>query len=203
MKIVDAAKGKAPKAWSLMKDTVTGHYYVGWDGEWPANGPHEAVNLKAKEARDTLGDEPDLGVAVPWPGFYPHGRSSHAAPLTQEQLDQYAAYEASNKRKYEHNQWLRKQKLSRVEALDYVPVFEDTLRFTGYTRGRSSVTMQFQTSTGQTIEFGPSGIDGLIQGIIDGEASPEFIAGTLEKGIKARFKFVKKGQNTYAELTKD
>lgn len=224
MKIVGTAKGKAPKAWSLMKNIVTGHYYVGWDGEWPINGGHEAVNLKAKEARDTLPPEPDLGANVAWPGFHIHCRPAHATPLTQEQLDQWAAYEESNKRKYAHSQWQRQQAVSQVEALDYTPVFESGLRFIDYTRGRSSVTMQFEADNGQLVEFGPSGISGLLKGIIDGRCPNVTLTGTYKsegdwnvkeqkyenqedlprgKGILARFKFVKKGANTYAELTED
>jgi hypothetical protein len=221
MKIVGTAKGKAPKAWCLMKDTVTGHYYVGWDGEWPINGGHEAVNKAAQEARDTLGDEPDLGVDVAWPGFHGTCRPSHIPQLTQEQIDQWAEYEASNKRKHAHSQWLKKRLISQIEALDHTPIFESGLRFIGYTRGRSSVTMQFEAENGQIIEFGPSGISGLIQGIIDGRCPSVTLTGTYlsegdwnaekqeyenqeevprGKGILARFKFAKKGANTYAEL---
>lgn len=223
MKIVGTAKGKAPKAWCLMKNTETGHYYVGWDGHWPINGGHEAVNKAAQEARDTLGDEPDLGVDVAWPGFHVSHRPSSAAPLTQEQLDQYAEYEASQKRKYAHNQWAKKKTLSQVEGLDFTPIFESGLRFLGYTRGRSSVTMQFEADNGQTIEFGPSGIDGLIRGIISGHCPNVTLDGTYPErvwntdtrqyeevnelprgdGILARFKFVKKGANTYAELVEE
>lgn len=224
MKIIGKAKGKAPKAWCLMQNTVTGHYYVGWDGEWPTNGGHEAVNQRAKDARDTLGDEPDLGKDVPWPGYHATHRPSNAAPLTQEQLDLYEEYQECVKRKHAHHQWSKKQILSKVVGLDYTPVFEDDLRFIGYTRGRSSVTMKFEASNGQTIEFGPSGIDGLLTGMIEGRCPSIELEGTYKsegdwnsklqvyenqvdlprgKGIQARFKFVKKGANTYAELVED
>lgn len=201
MKIIGTAKGKAPKAWCLMKDVTTDHYYVGWDGHWPINGGHEEVNKAAQEARDTLGDEPDLGDDVAWPGFHKSHRPAHATPLTQEQLDQWDAYEQSNARKYAHNQWCKKRNISRVQGLDFVPIFESELHFIGYTRGRSSVTMQFRAENGQDIEFGPSGIDGLIRGIIDGTCTPCDLKDGSGKGIKAVFKFVKKGANTYAELT--
>lgn len=203
MKIVGKGKGKAPKAWCLMQNSKTGHFYVGYDGWWPLHGSFDEVTKAVAELKANAKPEPAIGPKVEWPGFHPHGRSSHAPALTQQQLDDYAAYEKYNREVYAHQQWENDEVRQQIVPFDYVPVFEDILKFVGYTRGRSSVTMQFKTSTGQTIEFGPSGIDGLIQGIIDGVASPEFIAGTLEKGIKARFKFVKKGQNTYAELTED
>jgi hypothetical protein len=203
VKIVGKAKGKAPKAWCLMQNSKTGHYYVGYDDYWPLHGSFDEVTKKVAELKANAKPEPVVGPEVKWPGFHPHGRPAHAAPLTQQQLDDYAAYEKYNREVYAHQQWEKDEVRQQIVAFDYVPVFEDILKFTGYTRGRSSVTMQFEASNGQTIEFGPSGIDGLIQGIIDGVAKPEFIAGTLEKGIKARFKFVKKGQNTYAELTED
>jgi hypothetical protein len=202
MKIVGKAKGKGPKAWCLMRNIATGHYYVGWDGDWPLNGPHEKIAAAAQEARDTLGPEPELGVDVPWPGFHATHRPSSLPPLTQEQKDTYAAYEASQQRKYAHNQWLKKKEIGNIEPLDYVPIFEDTLEFLNYSRGRSSVTLVFKASNGQEIEFGPSGIDGLIRGVIEGQCKTEKTAGGT-KGIKARFKFVKKGANTYAELTEE
>lgn len=220
MKIIGKAKGKAPKAWCLMKNTETGHYYVGWDGNWPLNGGHESVNASAKASRDALGPKPERGEEVKWPGFHIHGRSSHANPLTQEQLDQYEEYTESQARAYAENQWLKSQEIGQIEGLDYVPVFQSGLRFMGYTRGRSSVTMKFEADNGQELEFGPSGIDGLIRGIIEGVCIPVELEGTFEdqqwdsdkrehfyttkprgKGILATFKFVKKGANTYAELT--
>lgn len=203
MKIVGKAKGKAPKAWCLMKDTATGHYYVGYDGEWPLHGSYTEVLNAVQKAKDEAQPEPVIGDHAEWPGFHPHCRPAHATPLTQEQVDAYADYERYNRELYAHRVWAENQTKQLIEPLDYVPVFEDELRFIGYTRGRSSVTMQFEASNGQIIEFGPSGINGLIQGIIDGNASTIFLSGTLEKGIKARFKFAKKGQNTYAELTEE
>jgi hypothetical protein len=146
------------------------------------------------------------------------------ASLPQEEQDIRNAYTAYRNSVYAATQWDRLEKETNIVPLDYVPVFEDELRFIGYTRGRSSVTMQFESSNGQTIEFGPSGIDGLIQGIIDGNCPNITLTGTYEqqgpwdpekrefgapithprgKGIKARFKFTKKGQNVYAELTEE
>lgn len=220
MKII--GKEKAPKAWCLMQDSKTGHYYVDYSGDWPLTGNFEAVTAKVAAAKTAAAvPEPVVEPKVDWPGFHPHARSSHLPKLTQEQLDQYAEYEASRAREYAHRQWEIEQTKANIVPLDYLPIFEDELAFVGYTRGRSSVTMQFEASNGQIIEFGPAGINGLIQGIIDGTCVTQVLSGTHEvqgewnpakqayepgaieprgKGIKATFKFTKKGQNVYAEL---
>lgn len=222
MKIIGKAKGKAPKAWCLMKDVNTGHYHVGWDGYWPIHGSYTSILDQVAAIKAEAKPEPHVGAEVQWPGFHVQCRSIHQPKLTQEQLDEYAAYENYRKEVYAHSEWEKDQLKLAVEPLDYVPVFQDGLRFIGYTRGRSSVTMKFEASNGQEIEFGPSGIDGLIKGIIDGTCVPVELEGTYEdegewdrdkqeyvnrqtlprgKGILATFKFAKKGANTYAELT--
>lgn len=224
MKIVGKAKGKAPKAWCLMQDSKTGHYYVGYDGDWPLHGNFDAITRHVAEAKAELakrGPRPTVLPKVEFPGHLDWKVKFESLPQEeQDRRNEYKAYQASE---YAANQWDKLEKETQVVPLDYVPIFEDELRFTGYTRGRSSVTMQFESSNGQTIEFGPSGIDGLIQGIIDQTCVPTLLTGTYEvqywnsekrdydpstfeprgKGIKARFKFVKKGQNTYAELTEE
>ena len=221
MKIIGKAKGKAPKAWCLMQNTKTGHYEVGYDGDWALHGSYDNVLIKVQEAKDALALNPIRPVVLPeapFPGHFSHREKLEDQP--QAYQDQRKAYDLYQKSTYAARQWDALEEKAHIVPLDYVPVFEDALRFIGYTRGRSSVTMVFESSNGQTIEFGPSGIDGLIQGIIDGTCVTTALTGTYEvegewdgekhgpstfeprgKGIKARFKFAKKGQNTYAELT--
>lgn len=220
MKIV--GKQKASKTWCMMKDALTGHYFVGYADYWPMTGSYEAVVQKIKEANDKATDKPEVGPEVKWPGFHRTARPSHAPKLTQEQIELCEAYEKYTAQTYALRMWEQNEAKRTLEPLDYTPVFEDELRFVGYTRGRSSVTMQFEASNGQIIEFGPSGIDGLIQGIIDGKCPNIDLEGThlsegtwdvakreyinkvdvpRGRGIKATFKFVKKGANVYAELT--
>lgn len=223
MKIVGKAKGKAPKAWCLMQNTKTGHYEVGYDGNWSLHGSYDAVLVKVQEAKDELAKQPVRPTVLPevkHPGYRDWRIKIEDMP--QEFQDATTAYEAYRATVYQADQWDKLEAKAHIVPLDYVPVFEDELRFIGYTRGRSSVTMQFEASNGQTIEFGPSGIDGLITGIIEQTCVPTVLTGTYEvqgpwdsvkreygestlqprgKGIKARFKFAKKGQNTYAELT--
>lgn len=224
MKLLGKAKGKAPTAWCMIKDTSSGHYLVDYTGNWPLTGSYEAVKLAVQEANDNAQPEPVVLPEAQWPGFHIHCRPAHATPLTQEQLDQYKAYDDYNKSMYAHTQWQYAERKRFLEPLDFSPVFEAELRFIGYTRGRSSVTMQFEAENGQLVEFGPSGINSLIQGMIDGQAMPLMLSGTYEvqedwdstaqeyktikqvprgKGIKAIFKFVKKGQNVYAELVEE
>lgn len=226
MKIVGKAKGKAPKAWCLMQDSKTGHYYVGYDGYWPLHGSFDEVTRKVAEAKADLAKQPIRPAVLPevrHPGWRDHRISRDELRKKEpEYVEQLEAHEEYNKTAYAARRWDELEKETNVVPLDYVPVFEDELRFIGYTRGRSSVTMKFESSNGQEIEFGPSGIDGLLEGIIHQVCVPCDLTGTYEKqqwdadkrehfyvttprgkGIRARFKFVKKGQNTYAELTEE
>lgn len=221
MKIVGKAKGKAPKAWCLIHNTKTGEYYVGYEGYWPVHGNVAQVQAKVDEAKAWIAANPTCPVVldkVDFPGHFSHKERLEDQPT--EYQEKRKAYDLYRKSTYAADQWNKTAGIASCVPLDYTPVFTDGLRFTGYTRGRSSVTMTFEASNGQTVEFGPSGIDGLIQGIIDGVCTPVELEGTYEdqqwdsdkqeyiyttkprgKGIMATFKFVKKGQNTYAELT--
>lgn len=219
MKII--GKGKAPKAWCLIQNVKTGHYYVGYDGEWPVHGNVAQVQAKVDEAKAyiTANPRPVALPDVPFPGHFSHKQRLEDQPQTYQ--DAHKAYTEAQASRYALRQWEAMEEISNCAPLDDMPIFEDELAFVGYTRGRSSVTMQFEASNGQIIEFGPSGINGLIQGIIDGTCSTQVLAGTHEvqgewnpakqayepgvieprgKGIKATFKFTKKGQNVYAEL---
>lgn len=73
----------------------------------------------------------------------------------------------------------------------YAPVFRDVATFTGYSRGRSSVTMNFSFADGSTLEIGPSGIDKFIQGIQDGHIIRK------NGGFDLTFRMEKKGANVY------
>jgi len=221
MKVIGNAKGKAPKGWCLMKNAKTGFFYVGYDGDWPIHGGYEEVLHKVKVFKDELaaqGDRPVVLPEVPCPGYLDFRIDRKTLP--QETQDAYSAYEAYSNSVYLADQWDKLEEKTHVVPFDHMPLFEAELRFVGYTRGRSSVTMKFEAENGQIIEFGPSGIDGLIQGIIDGKCETCELTGKYEeetwdeikqeyictmiprgKGIKARFKFAKKGQNTYAELS--
>lgn len=220
MKIIGKDKAKAPKAWCLIQNSKTGHYYVGYDGDWPVHGNFEQVTAKVEEAKAYVSacPRPVVLAKVPFPGHLDWRKKLEDAPAEyQEARKLYDAYAASE---YAASQWDRQDTIAHCVPLDHMPVFKDELRFIGYTRGRSSVTMQFESSNGQTIEFGPSGIDGLIKGIIEGECTPTHLSGTYVeqkwdskaevyvsvthprgKGIEAVFKITKKGQNVYAELT--
>ncbi|MEG0063066.1 MAG: hypothetical protein RR740_00535 [Pseudomonas sp.] len=224
MKLIGKAKGKAPNAWCMIRNTTNGLYYTDYTGDWPLTGNYAAVKEAVEQANINAQPEPVVGPEVHWPGFHPHCRPSHATPLTQQQKDDYAAYEEYRQKVYAHAQWERAELKRVLEPLDFAPVFEAELRFTGYTRGRSSVTMKFEAENGQVVEFGPAGINILIQSMIDGETANMMLSGTYEvkedwdstaqeyktikqvprgKGIKATFKFTKKGQNVYAELVNE
>lgn len=73
----------------------------------------------------------------------------------------------------------------------FSPVFREVATFVGYTRGRSSVTMQFRFANGSTLEIGPSGIDKFITGIQEGHI------GRKGGGFDLTFRMEKKGANVY------
>lgn len=222
MKIIGKDKGRAPKAWCLIQNSKTGHFYVGYDGDWPVHGNAAQVQAKVDEAKAFIAanSRPVLLPKAEFPGHFDFRKKLEDMPAEYQKARKlYDAYAASQ---YAQRQWDLQDTIAHCVPLDHMPVFKDELRFIGYTRGRSSVTMQFESSNGQTIEFGPSGIDGLIKGIIEGECTPTHLSGTYEvkedwdsaaqeyktikqvprgKGIEAVFKITKKGQNVYAELT--
>lgn len=220
MKIIGKDKGRAPKAWCLIQNTKTGHYFVGYDGEWPVHGNAAQVQAQVDEAIAYIAANPrpiEL-PEVPFPGHVDFRKKLEDYP--EEFQVKKKAYDAHSASRYAANQWDKQELIANCVPLSHMPVFEDELRFVGYTRGRSSVTMKFESTNGQMIEFGPSGIDGLIQGIIAGTCVPVELTGTYVenkwdndaqesfpvtiprgRGIKAVFKITKKGANVYAELT--
>lgn len=63
-------------------------------------------------------------------------------------------------------------------------IFEETLKYEGYSRGRSSVTMSFKDSKGHSYEMFISDFDDVITR-----------KGFFGKSTRGKWTFVKKGQN--------
>lgn len=218
MKIVGHLK-KASKGWALTQNSLTGHYYVGYTG-YAIEGSAEYIQSRVEEAKKGLAElKAKHGPTIPAEIPYPHGinfRSYHDKTISAEDKKRYDDYLQNNATR---NVWERYEREAATIVHEKHPIFEDILVFKGYTRGRSSVTLEFYASNGQTIAFGPAGIDALVSSIINGtctlvDATGRQIdpkhqpngAGGWDKidqfhtgnGIKARFVFEKKGQNIYA-----
>lgn len=186
----EVGKLKAPKAWSLcqLKDTQL------LDLGYVASGPHELVNSKSRQGADFLaagGVMPD-NPRYPQNEFdgsvAPFGQSRPRRPGFQEELSEY------HRLRKEHAETGDMIFFANRVALDYLPIYEEELRFTGYGRGRSSVTMEFKADDGQELSFGPSGIAGLMHAIQAGQVTIK------NHRMKIRFTFAKKGANVYAEV---
>lgn len=222
MKAIGKAKGKKSKTWCLIRDTRNGIIYLDYVGDWPINGTPDLIKSKVAEAFAARTPQPLILPKVPHPGMYRWEVARKGQVLTPEQEKALDDYDAVTDSEYKHRMWAENETLAHLEPIDNDNVYEAELRFVGYTRGRSSVTMQFEAENGQILEFGPSGINGLIQSMIEGKCpniplsgtytAQEWVAATQEwvdvekpreKGIKATFKFVKKGQNVYAELVEE
>lgn len=169
MKII----GKKPSkkvSFGVIRNTVTGRVYGGWN---PLLYPKQnLINFPKHKADWTAVRERRLAE-----GSF-KANSSDRWVDTLERFDETYGY------------------IRNCEILEYTPVFEAAMKFTGYSRGRSSVTMDFlHEETGSNLSFGPSGIDAFINAIADGLIKPN-----VEEGLfPLRFILVKQGENVYME----
>lgn len=187
----EVGKLKAPKAWSLCQLKETNLLDLGY----VSSGPHEVVNAKSEEGVAFLA----AGGVMPERPKYPQNEFDGSAfprmgeprprrPGFREEVEEYKRLT----KEWEHTHEILF--FAKRVALDYLPIYEEELLFTGYGRGRSSVTMEFKAGDGQELSFGPSGIDGLIRAIQAEQV-------TIKNGrMKVRFTFAKKGSNVYAEV---
>lgn len=224
MKIIGKAKGKKSNTWCLIRDSRSGIIYEDYVGNWPLHGSEDAIRSAVAVYQAKRGPEPAVLPVVPHLTFHKWEIEHRGGKLTEEQQKLYDARTAYDASKYQHRLWSENETCAHLEPVECNTVFEAELRFIGYTRGRSSVTMKFQAENGQEIQFGPSGINDLIQSMIDGKTPTIALTGTYEveedwdsnaqvyktikhlprgQGIKATFKFTKKGQNVYAELVEE
>lgn len=223
MKIIGKAKGKKSSTWCLVRDTRTGIIYEDYVGDWPVSGKPDEIRTAVAKAFTKRYPKPAVpGIRPPHPTVYKWEVERRGGKLTPEQEKTWNDHEAYNVAVYAHHMWTQHETLAHLEPIECDSVFKAELRFTGYTRGRSSVTMKFEAENGQEIQFGPSGINNLIDAMIEGKVPNIPLTGTYEqeewdpqkeelvkvvkprlRGIEATFKFVKKGQNVYAELVED
>lgn len=189
----------AAKAWALVKNERTGHFEVGYV-------PYTAsvVEMQKRQLEGQRGLEASIkehGAEIKelewiekkfrrWIGQY-------NLPNPDFDEESYEKYEASRLAVSERERSLR---ASERTPLDHTPIFEAILKFDSYSRGRSSVTMNFVAQNGQEVPFGPKATDELISAMLNKEVICDE-HGNLKHGgghLKLRFKFTKQGESIYA-----
>lgn len=206
----EVARLPAPKAWSLSKN-AEGKLIVGYV---PNTMGYAKLSAAVKAADEYFADptsprdpryvaaynkptpQESLGDVV-WNGEYrkemTYGRIREVKVMLE--TDSYREKVAKFQKELEiYNTWRAHKTWAGMVPLDYLPVFEEVVEFTGYGRGRSSVTMDFKADDGQEFSFAPGGISELFSAILNG--SVQVVGGKL----KMRFTFAKQGQNIYAKL---
>lgn len=175
-----------PKAWSVCRMNDTGLLDLGYV-ESDGYAKMTEKTIAAKLLREAQPEAPkELR--------YPSNRDANGVTLSPAA---YAELKAEyNKAHDAHWHWHRMGHYLERTPLDYLPVYRESLTFTGYSRGRSSTTMDFKAANGQELSFGPSGIGGLLESIAAGDT-------VVEDGkFTVTFTFAKRGANVYAEVHK-
>lgn len=209
MKQIGSLK-KASSSWALTRSKTTGHFRLNYNGTgYYLRGKLAEVKADIDEAAAYIAANPTPPAEVEGSG---HIYSWHDSSVPKEWKD---ADDAKRIRDHEIRTWEHRRDVADLETFDHLPVFEDVLVFGGYSKGQSSFTLYFYTSTGDCIHFGPKFVGQLIDLIIqqkdvgfvdvagryfgtkyDGnEHVPQEFTG---KAVRLRFTFQKQGENIYA-----
>ncbi len=172
------------KSWVVHRNTKTGEVY----GDY-----NEPIGLSADQIDRRVADAVAFLTANPkrpadpaaHPGWNYNRHDPESERAWKEKVEAYN-YAAGAQR-----QWDQANLEQHWGYFEFMPVFRAVGTFIGYTRGRSSVTMQFKFANGSCLEIGPSGIDKFIQGIQDGNIVRK------DGGFELTFRMEKKGANVY------
>jgi hypothetical protein len=221
MKQVGVLK-KSPKTWALAIGP-TGKLNTGWNGNGSElTGTVEEIKADILEANTYIFSNPTRPVEMAAPKIFSH----HDKSISQFDRD----YEAAWRVRYADIQtWDRADRKYGWKVFEEMPVFEDDLIFSGYSKGQSSFTLNFVTTEGETISFGPKNTGELVEGIIQGKIAtlvdmtgrpgpvvhdynaprgpnneiPSSRPAHEGNGVRMKFTFVKQGSNIYAQLVKE
>lgn len=169
------------KGWVVHYNAATGQVYGDYDE--PIGFSEAKTADHAARAAALLAATPVCPVAT-----LPRPESINWSKATPED---HAAWDAWRAEQNAISEWGIASERQHWRTYEFSPVFREVATFIGYTRGRSSVTMQFRFANGGTLEIGPSGIDKFIQGIQDGSI------GRKGGGFDLTFRMEKKGANVY------
>ena len=173
------------KGWVVHYNAKTGAVYGDYDE--PIGLSVQQIDARVKAAFDLLKSIPTRPADPPaHPGWGVNRDDPEALAAWEKKVRAY------NEARDRQMSWDKANEEVNWRTFDsYAPVFREVATFIGYTRGRSSVTMQFQFSNGGTLEIGPSGIDKFIKGIQDGHIIRK------NGGFDLIFRMEKKGANVY------
>lgn len=195
MKQVSVLK-KPSKSWALIKNIATGHFLTGYIGDHAVHGTYAKVRHDLNEVDAYL-------LKTPKPPVLREAPSWHF---------ERAAYQVWEVEKLAYNEYQRAIRKQGHEVYSYMPIFEEDLIFTGYSKGQSSFTLDFIAQNGQKLSFGPSCTGQLIDSIVQQRSPIVDMTGKqgvstghpyLGNGVRVRFTFVKQGQNIYAQVTEE
>lgn len=170
------------KGWVVHYNAATGRVYGDYDE--PIGFSEAKTADRAARAAALIAATPVCPVVT-----LPRPEGINWTRATPEERAAWDAWRAQENAVTEWKQADEEQHWRTYDA--FAPVFREVATFIGYTRGRSSVTMQFKFANGGTLEIGPSGIDKFIQGIQDGSISRK------NGGFDLTFRMEKKGANVY------
>lgn len=174
------------KGWVVHYNAATGRVYG--DYEEPIGLNEKQIADRVERSLAVLAANPTRPADPPeHPGWGTYRREDPAAVAAWQ-----IKADAHNKARDLQNQYDTAMEQKNWACYDkFSPVFREIVTFVGYTRGRSSVTMQFKFDNDSTLEIGPSGIDKFITGIQDGHI------GRKGGGFDLTFRMEKKGANVY------
>lgn len=178
--------GKFPRAkgWIVHRNIKTGVVYGDYDE--PIGLSADQVDRRVADALAHLAANPKRPPNPPaHPGWSYNRHDPESERAWKQKVEAYN-YAADAQR-----QWDKAEIEQHWGYYEFAPVFREVATFVGYTRGRSSVTMQFSFANGSTLEIGPSGIDKFIKGIQDGHIIRK------NGGFDLTFRMEKKGANVY------
>lgn len=172
------------KGWVVHRNTATGAIYG--DYNEPIGLSADQIDRRVADAVAFLAANPKR---PPDPPTHPGWRYNEHDPESVKAWK--AKVEAYNYAADAQRQWDKADQEQHWGYFEFAPVFREVATFIGYTRGRSSVTMQFKFADGSLLEIGPSGIDKFITGVQDGHIIRK------NGGFDLTFRMEKKGANVY------
>lgn len=173
------------KGWVVHYNKATGAVYG--DYNEPIGLNEQQIADRVKRSLAILAANPTRPTDMPeHPGWNYNSRDPESIAAWQAKAN---AHNAARDLQRNYDAALEQQHWACFDK--FAPVFREVATFVGYTRGRSSVTMQFRFADGSTLEIGPSGIDKFIQGIQDGHIIRK------NGGFDLTFRMEKKGANVY------
>lgn len=172
------------KGWVVHRNVKTGQVYGDYND--PIGLSPEQIDRRVADARAHIAANPERPADPPaHPGWSYNKHDPESEQAWKQKVEAY------NYARNLQQMWDKANIEQHWGYYEFAPVFREVATFVGYTRGRSSVTMQFKFADGSMLEIGPSGIDKFITGIQEGHIVRK------NGGFDLTFRMEKKGANVY------